>query len=81
MTPEQQAAMDKYNADLKAWRLSVPMTKFEELAKRFNDAGIDIHIVKFSPGRWSDEEIDYTFRAAKAMGAKGVCDEIGEEIG
>jgi sugar phosphate isomerase/epimerase len=55
------------------------MTKFTELGKKFSNAGIKIHIVKFSPSRWSDEEIDYAFKAAKAMGAKGVCDEIGEE--
>lgn len=79
LTPEQQAQVDKFNQDLKQWRLSVPMTKFTELGKKFSDAGIKIHIVKFSPSRWSDEEIDYAFKAAKAMGAKGVCDEIGEE--
>jgi len=79
MTPEQQAAVTKYNEDLKKWRLSVPMAKVAEAKKLFSDAGIDIHIVKFSPGRWSDEEIDYSFKVAKAMGAKGVCDEIGEE--
>jgi sugar phosphate isomerase/epimerase len=79
LTPEQQAQMDKFNQDLKQWRLSVPMTKFTEMGKKFNNAGIKIHIVKFSPSRWSDEEIDYAFKAAKAMGAKGVCDEISEE--
>jgi sugar phosphate isomerase/epimerase len=78
-SPEQVAAQEKYAADLKAWRLSVPMTKFEELRKKFNDAGVDIHIIKYSPSRWSDEEIDYTFNAAKALGAKGVSEEIGEE--
>jgi sugar phosphate isomerase/epimerase len=79
LTPEQQAQVDKFNQELKQWRLSVPMSKFTELGKKFNNAGIKIHIVKFSPSRWSDEEIDYAFKAAKAMGAKGVCDEISEE--
>lgn len=79
LTPEQQAAQEKYTSDMKAWRLSVPMTKFEELRKKFNDAGVGIHIVKFSPSRWSDEEIDYAFKATKALGAKGITDEIGEE--
>jgi sugar phosphate isomerase/epimerase len=79
LTPEQQAEVTKYNQDLKQWRLSVPMSKFAELGKKFKKAGIKIHIVKFSPSRWSDEEIDYAFKAAKAMGAKGVTDEIGEE--
>ncbi len=78
-TPEQQAALTKYNEELKKWRLSVPMSKVEEARKLFNDAGVQVHIVKFSPSRWSDEEIDYAFKAAKAMGAKGVCDEISEE--
>ena len=79
MTPEQQAAMAKYNQELKEWRLSLPMSKVEEAGKLFRSAGIGVHIVKFSPSRWSDEEIDYAFKTAKAMGAKGVCDEIGEE--
>lgn len=78
-TPEQQAEIDKYNTEAKAWRLSVPMVKFEGVRKMFNDAGVDIHIAKFSPGRWSDEETDYAFRAAKALGAKGVSEEISEE--
>jgi len=79
MTPEMQAEVDKYNQTLKEWRLSLPMSKFEEIGKMFSDAGINIHIVKFSPARWSDEELDYAFKAAKAMGAKGVTDEIGKE--
>jgi sugar phosphate isomerase/epimerase len=79
LTEEQKAAVAKYNEDLKKWRLSVPVAKFEGVKKLFNGAGIDIHIVKFSPARWSDEEIDYAFKAAKAMGAKGVSEEIGEE--
>lgn len=76
LTPEQQAAQDKYVADLKTWRMTVPMTKFEALRKMFNDAGVEIHIVKWEPSRWSDEEIDYAFRSAKALGAKAVCEEI-----
>lgn len=79
LTPEQQAVVAKYNEDVKNFRINIDMAKVAEARKLFDDAGIDIHIVKFSPGRWSDEEIDYAFRVAKAMGAKGVCDEIGEE--
>jgi sugar phosphate isomerase/epimerase len=64
---------------MKVWRSTVPMDKFVELRKMYNKAGVNIHIVKFSPENWSDEEIDYAFRAAKAMGAKGVSTEIGEK--
>jgi sugar phosphate isomerase/epimerase len=78
-TPEQKAEIEKYNQEMKAWRLALPLSKFEETRKLFDDAGIGIHIVKFSPARWSDEEIDYAFKAAKAMGAKGVTDELTEE--
>jgi sugar phosphate isomerase/epimerase len=77
-TPEQEAAMTKYNQDLKQWRVSLQMAKVEQARKLFDNAGIKIHIVKFSPAGWSDDEIDYAFRSAKVMGAKGVCDEIGE---
>lgn len=76
---EQQAQIDKYNEDMKAWRVGLPMSKVEAVRKMFNDAGVNIHIVKFSPSRWSDEEIDYAFKAAKAMGAKGVSEEVSEE--
>jgi sugar phosphate isomerase/epimerase len=72
-----QASKDATEAQRK-WRISVPMTKFEELRKMYNDAGVKIHIAKFSPENWTDEEIDYSFKAAKALGAIGVCNEIGE---
>jgi sugar phosphate isomerase/epimerase len=54
------------------------MSKYEELRKMYNDAGVNIHIAKFSPENLSDEEIDYSFRAAKTLGAHGVSTEIGD---
>lgn len=81
-TEEQRSAFQKAmkeNAEAqRKWRLTAPMSKFEELRKMYNKAGVNIHIAKFSPENWSDEEIDYSFRAAKAMGAKGVSTEIGD---
>lgn len=78
LTPEEQAVMDKYNADMKAFRVGVTSEKVAAARKLFDDASIEVHIVKFSPSRWSDEEIDYAFTTAKAMGAKAVCEEISE---
>lgn len=82
-TPDEKKAYETAVAEAKEaqrkWRISLPIQKYEELRKMFNDAGIDIHIVKFSPADWTDEEIDYAFSAAKAMGAKGVTNEIGDE--
>lgn len=61
------------------WRLSVSMDKYKALKKMYDKAGVGIHIVKFAPAGWSDEEIDYAFKAAKVLGAKGITNEIGEE--
>lgn len=79
LTPEQQAATEKYAADLKNWRVTLPMSKYSDLKKKFDAAGIKVPIIKFSPARWSDEEIDYAFKAAKALGTIGVTDEISED--
>ncbi len=79
LTEEQKAEIAKYQQEMKTWRLTLPMLKFADVRKMFDKAGIKIHIVKFSPARWSDEEIDYAFKAAKALGAKGITEEIGED--
>jgi sugar phosphate isomerase/epimerase len=82
-TEEQRSAFQKAmkeNTEAQSkWRATAPMNKFEELRKMYNDAGVKIHIAKFSPENWSDAEIDYSFRAAKAMGARGVSTEIGDK--
>jgi sugar phosphate isomerase/epimerase len=60
-----------------------PMDGFEALRKMYNDAGVRIHIVKFPSiggGDMSDEQVDYYFQAAKALGAKGITREISPEV-
>ena len=79
LTAEQKAQIAKYSEEMKAWRLALPMSKFEDVRKMFENAGIKIHIIKFSPAKWSDDEIDYAFKAAKILGAKGVTEELGME--
>ena len=73
----EKASKDAREAQ-RAWRISAPMKKFEDLRKMYNDAGVTIHIAKFSPESWTDEEIEYSFKAAKALGAIGVTNEIGD---
>jgi sugar phosphate isomerase/epimerase len=58
------------------WRLSLPMERYEEMRKKFNNAGITVHIAKFAPSSWSDAEIDYAFTAAKVLGSYGITDEM-----
>ncbi|MGE5421062.1 MAG: sugar phosphate isomerase/epimerase family protein [Chloroflexota bacterium] len=79
MTPEQQEQINKYNQDLKAWRAGLDVSKVAAAKKLMEAAGVKSHLVKFSPARWSDEEIDYAFKVAKAMGARGVTDEVSED--
>ncbi|MBS1597336.1 MAG: sugar phosphate isomerase/epimerase [Bacteroidetes bacterium] len=64
------------NEEQRKWRKSVPMTKFEECRKLFNDAGVEIHMLKVSPATWTDDEVDYAFRMGKALGAKALSDEL-----
>jgi sugar phosphate isomerase/epimerase len=59
--------------ELKQWRLSAPMSSYQAIGKRFTDAGIDLHLLCFNMNEAiTDEELDYVFRMAKALGAKGV---------
>ncbi|MFO7669936.1 MAG: TIM barrel protein [Bacteroidales bacterium] len=80
---EKDAFEAKREASLESiseWRVSsASVEKYQELRKMFDEAGINIHIVKFSPSDWSDPEIDYAFESARILGAKGVSNEIGHD--
>jgi sugar phosphate isomerase/epimerase len=68
MTPEQQAAQQEAQAKLKAWRTSVSMDKFKQLRKMYNDAGVSIYAWKQLGPNMSDEEFEYIFNVAEALG-------------
>ncbi len=63
-----------YREELATWRMKAPMDKFEQFAKMYKKAGVDIYA--FKPDAFgtqnSDAEIDYGLRAAKALGASHV---------
>jgi len=64
-------------------RLAVPMAKYEALRQMYNDAGVNIHIVKYDnlgAENMTDEEIDNCFQAAKALGANGISRELSDPI-
>ena len=75
---EMRKASEAIKEDQKKWRLALPMSRYVDMRKKFNKAGIDVHIAKFAPSAWSDEEIDYAYRAAKALGSIGITDELSE---
>jgi sugar phosphate isomerase/epimerase len=79
---EQYAGAPSNKAELLDWRLSASMDKFVELKNMYNDAGVNIHIVKFGDignGNMPDAQIEYYFNVAKALGAKGITRELSEE--
>ena len=82
LSEKEKADRAKATADLKdtqrKWRLSLPMQKYADMHKMYNKAGVDIHIAKFAPSAWSDEEIDYAYNAAKVLRAYGITDECSE---
>ena len=67
-TPEQQAAQQEQAAKLKAWRTSVSMDPFKKLRKMYNDAGVTIYAWKQLSPAMSDEEFEYVFNVAEALG-------------
>jgi hypothetical protein len=68
MSPEQQATQQEQAAKLKAWRTSVSMEPFKKLRKMYNDAGVTIYAWKQLNTNMSDDELDYVFNVAEALG-------------
>jgi sugar phosphate isomerase/epimerase len=64
-TPENR----KMRADLRQWRLAAPLSRFKEIRKKFDDAGIDVfgYVMTFAED-FPDEEIDVVFKQAQALG-------------
>ena len=72
--------LEEYGEKMSEWRINeASPEKYKEMKAMFDEAGIHVHTVKFSPAAWSDAEIDYAFESAKALGAKGVTNEIGHK--
>lgn len=76
--PREAQAAESLKETQRKWRLSLPMERYVQMRKKFNDAGIEVHIAKFAPSTWSDEEIDYAYTAAKTLGSIGITDELSD---
>jgi len=57
------------------WRQSLSMDIFKDLRKMYNDAGVSIYAVK-DIRMGTDEELEYTFAVAEALGANHVTIEL-----
>lgn len=78
-TDEEQRAIAQYKSELREWRkTNGTIEAYTRLRKKFNDAGVNIHIYKWTAGS-TEEELDYSFKVAKALGAIGITTEINEQ--
>jgi sugar phosphate isomerase/epimerase len=79
-TPEQQAAQREAAARLKQWRTSVSMDRFRALRKMYNDAGVTIYAWKVLNPSMSDEEFEYVFNVAEALGCTHTTLELPTDV-
>lgn len=80
-TPEERkaaTALDKEsNENLRKWRSTASMAQAKAFRKKYEDAGVEIGILKLDRVfQLSDEELDYGFALAKAVGARAISTEI-----
>jgi sugar phosphate isomerase/epimerase len=71
-TPEQLAAAEEQ----RKWRQSLSMDIFRDLRKMYNDAGVTIYAVKNLSVNASEEELEFQFTVAKALGASHITAEL-----
>lgn len=72
LTEEEKAERKAHREELKKWRLSTSMKPFKILLKNYSDEGVNIEIIKLPMDRMSPEEINYSFKVANAVGARGI---------
>jgi sugar phosphate isomerase/epimerase len=71
---EMRLASEAYAKEVAEWRANVSMDKFAEVKKMYKNAGVKIYAFKpraFGENN-TDAEINYGFKAAKALGASHV---------
>jgi len=66
--------------ELAKWRKSVSMDRVKEFRQKYEAAGVLIQIVKVdNVFKMTDDEIDYEFALAKALGGRAISTEISHE--
>ena len=74
-TPKDEVAAN--TEKLRAWRKSAPLDRAKEFRTKWETAGVLIEIVKVDNiFKMSDEEVDYAFALAKALGGRAISTEI-----
>ena len=72
-TPEQLAERKAAQEKLAAWRTGTNDKTWKGVAKKFEDAGIELALLCFNmQDSMKDEDIEYGFAMAKGLGVKGI---------
>jgi len=79
-TTDQQAARREAAEKLRAWRTSISMDRFKALRNLYNDAGVKIYAWKQLSPEMTDEEIEYVFNVAEALGNTHITLELVDDV-
>lgn len=74
LTPEQQAERDAAIKAFGDWRKAATEATFKPVRKKIEDAGVDLKILCYNMNvkTTQDDEIDYAFMMAKALGVSAI---------
>jgi len=73
LTPEQQAARQAQQEQLRNWRTSTGPSTWKDVRDKFNAAGIEVAELCYNMNdRMKDEDIEYGFSMAESLGVKAV---------
>ncbi len=73
LTPEQQAALQAQQEQLRNWRASTGAATWSAVRKKFNDAGIQVALLCYNMNdRMKDEDVEYGFSMAKGLGVQAI---------
>jgi sugar phosphate isomerase/epimerase len=73
LTPEQQAARQAAQEQIRSWRASTGPGTWKGVRKKFNDAGVEVALLCYNMNdNMKDEDIEYGFSMAEGLGAKAI---------
>jgi sugar phosphate isomerase/epimerase len=69
LSPEQQTARQAQQEQLRAWRAAAKPGTWQDVRKKFNDAGIEVAVLCYNMNdNMKDEDIEYGFSMAEGLG-------------
>ena len=73
LTPEQQAARQAQQEQIRAWRATANAATWKGVRKKFNDVGIEVAVLCYNMNdNMKDEDIEYGFSMAEGLGVQAI---------